>query len=119
MSEYLRQFASDIILCRIIGEQYSYERNNANLMLCNLVLLFFFCRAAIFIMYNFPIVKKGTLEAFETIFAAKAVVRQLALAIALETGMVRSTVGWRWNKTCTCIVFNLSISLMQCALLCL
>jgi hypothetical protein len=50
-------------------------------------LLFF--RAAIFIIGNFPIIKETTLEAFETIFATKAVARQLVLAVALETGMVR------------------------------
>lgn len=33
-------------------------------------------------------VKKATLEALETIFQTKAIGRQLALAIALETGMV-------------------------------
>jgi TAG lipase/steryl ester hydrolase/phospholipase A2/LPA acyltransferase len=46
------------------------------------------CRAAIFIIYNFPIIKQATLEALETIFQTKAIGRQLALAIALETGMV-------------------------------
>jgi hypothetical protein len=45
-------------------------------------------RAAIFVVHNFPVVKKATLEALETIFATKTVARQLALAIALETGMV-------------------------------
>jgi hypothetical protein len=45
-------------------------------------------RAAIVAMYNFPLVKKATLEALETIFATKTIARQLALAIALETGMV-------------------------------
>jgi len=44
--------------------------------------------AAIFVVGNFPIFKKATLEALETIFATKTLARQLALAIALETGMV-------------------------------
>jgi len=44
--------------------------------------------AAIFIIYNLPVIKKATLEAMETIFQTKAIGRQLALAIALETGMV-------------------------------
>jgi TAG lipase / steryl ester hydrolase / phospholipase A2 / LPA acyltransferase len=45
-------------------------------------------RAAIFVIGNFPLFKKATLEALETIFATKTLARQLALAIALETGMV-------------------------------
>lgn len=45
-------------------------------------------RAAIVVMYNFPIVKKATLEALETIFATKTIARQLALAVALEAGVV-------------------------------
>jgi len=44
--------------------------------------------AAIFVIGNFPIFKKATLEVLETIFATKTLGRQLALAIALETGMV-------------------------------
>jgi len=44
--------------------------------------------AAIFVIGNFPFFKKATLEALETIFATKALGRQLALAITLETGMV-------------------------------
>jgi hypothetical protein len=54
-------------------------------------LLFF--RAAIFIIGKFPIVKKTALEALETIFATKAVARQLVLAFALESGMVRQAMG--------------------------
>jgi hypothetical protein len=46
------------------------------------------CRAAIFIIYNFPVIKKATVDGLETIFQTKAIARQLALAIALETGMV-------------------------------
>jgi hypothetical protein len=42
-------------------------------------------------IYNFPIVKQATLESLETIFQTKAIARQVALAIALETGMVRRT----------------------------
>lgn len=44
--------------------------------------------AAIIVVHNFPLVKRVTLEALETIFATKAVARQLALAVALETGVV-------------------------------
>jgi len=44
--------------------------------------------AAIFAIGNFPFFKEATLEALEIIFATKTLVRQLALAIALETGMV-------------------------------
>jgi len=44
--------------------------------------------AAIFVIGNFPLFKKATLEALEIIFATKTLGRQLALAIALETGMV-------------------------------
>jgi len=44
--------------------------------------------AAIFVIGGFPFFKKATLEALETIFATKALGRQLALAIALETGMI-------------------------------
>ncbi|KAG7366819.1 patatin-like phospholipase [Nitzschia inconspicua] len=44
--------------------------------------------AAIFVVGNFPLFKRATLEALETIFATKTLARQLALAIALETGMV-------------------------------
>jgi hypothetical protein len=51
-------------------------------------------RAAIFIITNLPIIKTTTLEALETIFATKAVARQLALAVALETGMVRERHNW-------------------------
>lgn len=43
---------------------------------------------AIFVIGNFPMLKQATLEALETIFATKTLGRQLALAIALETGMV-------------------------------
>jgi len=44
--------------------------------------------AAIFLIGNFPLFKQTTLEALETVFATKTLARQLALAIALETGMV-------------------------------
>jgi len=44
--------------------------------------------AAIFVIGGFPFFKQITLEALETIFATKALGRQLALAIALETGMI-------------------------------
>ena len=37
------------------------------------------CRAAIFVVHNFPFFKKATLEALETIFATKTLGRQLAL----------------------------------------
>jgi hypothetical protein len=40
-------------------------------------------------IYNFPLFQRVTMEALETIFAPTAVARQLALAVALETGMVR------------------------------
>jgi len=59
-----------------------------------LIASFLFCyRAAIFVIYNFPIVKKATLEGLEAIFQTKAIARQLFLAIALETGMVRKDCG--------------------------
>ena len=45
-------------------------------------------RAASLISKNFPTFKDITLEALETIFATKAIAKQLALAIALEGGMV-------------------------------
>jgi len=44
--------------------------------------------AAIFVIGNFPFFKQATLEALETIFATKALGKQLALAIALETGII-------------------------------
>jgi hypothetical protein len=66
-------------------------------------LLFF--RAAIFIIGNFPIIKKTTLEALETIFATKAVARQLALAFALETGVVRQGTAYL-SYLLSCIVFS-------------
>lgn len=44
--------------------------------------------AASLISKNFPIFKDITLEALETIFATKAIAKQLALAIALEGGMM-------------------------------
>jgi len=44
--------------------------------------------AAIFIIGNFPYFKKATIKALQTIFATRSLARQLALAIALETGMV-------------------------------
>eukprot|EP00529_Nitzschia_sp_RCC80_P000256 CAMPEP_0113446790 /NCGR_PEP_ID=MMETSP0014_2-20120614/3899_1 /TAXON_ID=2857 /ORGANISM="Nitzschia sp." /LENGTH=864 /DNA_ID=CAMNT_0000337915 /DNA_START=74 /DNA_END=2668 /DNA_ORIENTATION=+ /assembly_acc=CAM_ASM_000159 len=44
--------------------------------------------AAIVTVHNFPVVKKVVLEGLETIFATKTLARQLALAVALETGMV-------------------------------
>jgi TAG lipase / steryl ester hydrolase / phospholipase A2 / LPA acyltransferase len=44
--------------------------------------------AAIVAVHNFPIVKKVVLESLETIFATKTLARQLALAVALETGIV-------------------------------
>ena len=40
------------------------------------------------LIQNFPTIKSTTLEALETVFATKALARQLALAIALETGVV-------------------------------
>ena len=40
------------------------------------------------IITHLPVIKATTLDALETIFATKAVARQLALAIALETGIV-------------------------------
>mmetsp|Transcript_11158 Transcript_11158/g.26811 ORF Transcript_11158/g.26811 Transcript_11158/m.26811 type:complete len:851 (-) Transcript_11158:60-2612(-) len=43
---------------------------------------------AIFAIGNFPLLKQVTLETLETIFATKTLGRQLALAIALETGVV-------------------------------
>ena len=49
-----------------------------------------YIRAAIFLIYNLPLFKRVTLEALETVFAPSAVARQLALAVALETGMVSS-----------------------------
>lgn len=53
------------------------------------------CRATNFFITNFPVIKVTTLEALESIFATKAVARQLALAIALETGMVRKEIKYR------------------------
>ena len=44
--------------------------------------------SAIFIVGNFPLFKDVMLEALETIFATKTFGRQLAMAIALETGLV-------------------------------
>jgi hypothetical protein len=38
---------------------------------------------------NFPLFKTVTWDVFETVFAPNAVAKQLALAVALETGMVR------------------------------
>ena len=45
-------------------------------------------RAAHFLIEHFPVVKETALEALELIFAPKTVGRQLALAIALQTGAV-------------------------------
>jgi hypothetical protein len=53
-------------------------------------------RAASFIITHFPVIKETTLEALETIFATKAVGRQLVLAVALETGMVRKSDNWNF-----------------------
>jgi TAG lipase/steryl ester hydrolase/phospholipase A2/LPA acyltransferase len=41
-----------------------------------------------FLIGNSPLMKKVASEAMETVFATKAVARQLALVVALETGMV-------------------------------
>ncbi|CAJ1953236.1 unnamed protein product [Cylindrotheca closterium] len=45
-------------------------------------------RAAAILVSNYPVFKLVVSEAMETVFATKAVARQLALAVALETGMV-------------------------------
>eukprot|EP00934_Nitzschia_sp_Nitz4_P005640 Nitzschia sp. Nitz4//scaffold10_size219509//111906//114647//NITZ4_001432-RA/size219509-processed-gene-0.336-mRNA-1//-1//CDS//3329532932//5630//frame0 len=44
--------------------------------------------AAVMIVRHFPTVKDATMEALEAVFQTRAVTRQLALAIALETGLV-------------------------------
>ena len=60
-----------------------------------------FHRAAIFLIYNFPTMKKVSLDVLETIFAPTAVARQLALVIALETGVVRKRlVIIDWQELC-------------------
>lgn len=41
-----------------------------------------------FLVKHYPMMEKVTFEAMETVFATKAVARQLALAVALETGIV-------------------------------
>ena len=46
-------------------------------------------RAVNFVISNFPIVKTATLEVLETLFAPKAMAKQLALVFVLETGVVR------------------------------
>ena len=45
-------------------------------------------RTAVFLIANGPLAKMVLSEAMETVFATKAVARQLALAVALETGLV-------------------------------
>jgi TAG lipase/steryl ester hydrolase/phospholipase A2/LPA acyltransferase len=44
--------------------------------------------AAGFLIRHSPLMKRVAFEAIETVFATKAVARQLALAFALETGVV-------------------------------
>ena len=58
----------------------------------------YFERAAIFVISNFPLLERVAWEAVETVFAPTSVAHQLALAVALETGMVR----WRnFSNFCT------------------
>lgn len=45
-------------------------------------------RSAIFVVYHFPTVRRGALDALETIFALKTLTRQIALVVALEMGSV-------------------------------
>ena len=42
-----------------------------------------------FLIEHFPVIKKATIEALDAVFAPKAVARQLALAVALQSGAVR------------------------------
>jgi TAG lipase/steryl ester hydrolase/phospholipase A2/LPA acyltransferase len=53
---------------------------------------------------NFPLVKTVTWDVFETIFAPNAVAKQLALAVALETGMVSV------SKSDASVVFTLHVA---------
>ena len=42
---------------------------------------------------HFPVIKQATIEALDAVFAPKAVARQLALAVAIQTGAVRTCVN--------------------------
>jgi hypothetical protein len=53
---------------------------------------------------NFPLFKKITWDVFETVFAPNAVAKQLALAVALETGMVRV------SKSAALVVFTIHVA---------
>ena len=49
----------------------------------------FLKRVSAFLIEHFPVIKQATIEALDAVFAPKAVARQLALAVALQTGAVR------------------------------
>lgn len=53
-------------------------------------------RAAKLLVANFPAMKEIAMEFVDTVFVPKVIAKQLALAVALQTGMVRS-----WPKLLT------------------